>query len=663
MRVKENPFFILEVSPSDTLEVINAKYDEKAFLDEENEYLYDNARQILSSPAKRLSAEVHWFYNLDEPVSDIINTISDYEYRPQEAFEDFEEEYSNPRENLLLNLEKLELVPKDYVANFIIEIDSNYEDACDNDEIYELIDDINACRRKAKIALCKDFDAVKREVKGIINDIKDALNCLLKRNERDILEFTNEIAATTIENGKEYSLVIEHLINLYANQFQSQLQNYKEKIFYEADENCLDATEEYELDELCDLTREFDYMAQPIQLLLEDRGQSNLQIESVEVADKIRDLAIYFYNKKNLPTLTIRLLNLEMELFSELPDFYSQLEEDKETLERITKERQEMSRIHAQLDELDKNVIHENKFEASNRQYLQRRLSTIKNVIFEYINANLTGLEPSSEKYKENAFIVAVYFKNVGCACTWAEMWNEALGCYNSSLYWAKKTNDNDLIKSVSGSLNNVNETIQYQKRQVEEEEAHKRNIYYEDECGLIIKNRVKISHLGVECDGNRIPLEDITGVRWGSSTFKQSLITITEYNISICSAYKEISFKPDQRVFNNFVDKLWQATAPQIINNILVALQRHQDAGFGPDLQDEGIRYEEFNFFSKNVEKFYTWQEIWMYCSNGELYFKNANGDRLLSYDFLSTYNLFMLQAIVNLAKRKRVRKLSDLL
>ena len=663
MRVKDNPFFILGITPSDSLETINAKYEEKAFMDEENEYLYDNARQILSSPAKRLSAEVHWFYNLDKPVSDIIKTISDYEYLPFEAFEDLEEEYYNPRENLLLNLEKLEFVPKGYVSNFIIEIDSNYDEACENDEIYELIDDINVCRRKAKIALCKDFNAVKREVKDLLIDIKDALNLLLKRNNTDILEFTNEIAATTIENGEEYGLVIEHLINLYANQFQSQLQNYKEKIFYEADENCLDITEEYELDELCDLTREFDYMAQPIQLLLKDRGQSNLQSESVEVADKIRDLAIYYYNKKNLPTLTIRLLNLEMELFSELPDFYSQLEEDKETLERLIKEKQEMSRIHAQLDELDKNVIHENKYEATNRQYLQRQLSTIKNVIFEYINNNLTGLDPSSEKYKDKAFLVAIYFKNVGCACTWAEMWNDALGCYNSALYWAQRTYDKDLINNVSDSVNDVQETINIQKRQEAQEAADRKALNYEREWGLVFKERIKVSYTGIEYNGARIPLNSITGVLWGSVRIKGRSISSTEYSIKICSRIKTIQFKPPRGVYHDVVDRLWKGTASQIITNILTALKNNQDAGFGNHFQDYGIHYERVNWFSKNDNEFYPWNMIRMNSYNGELIFYNPKNEIIAEYSYLETYNVHMLEAIVDLAKRKGVQKLSDLL
>ena len=664
MRVKENPFFILEVSPSDTLEVINSKYDEKAFLDEENEHLYDNARQILSSPAKRLSAEVRWFYNLDEPVSDIINTISDYEYRPQEAFENLEEEYSNPRENLLLNLEKLEFVPKDYVANFIIEIDSNYGDACDSDEIYELIDDINACRRKAKIALCKDFDAVKREVKDIINDIKDSLNLLLKRNDRDILEFTNEIAAKTIENGEEYGLVIEHLINLYANQFQSQLQNYKDKIFYEANENCLDITEEYELDELCDLTREFDYMAQPIQLLLEDRGQSNLQIESVEVADKIRDLAIYFYNEKNLPTLSIRLLNLEMELFSELPDFYSQLEEDKETLVKLTKEKQEVSRIHAQLDELDKNIIHDNKYVASNRRYLQQHINTIKNVIFEYINNNLTDvLSISDEKYKVNSLVAAVYFKNVGCACTWAEMWAEALEFYKKAWYWAPRTADKDLMANVYESLNDVQKTIDTQKQHEAKEAADREALNYEKEWGLILKERIKISHTGVEYNGTMIPLSSITGVLWGSVRIKGRSISSTEYNIKICSRIKTIQFKPPRGVYHDVVDRLWKGTASRIIMNILTALKNNQDAGFGRHFQDYGIHYEKTHWFSKNDNVFYPWNMIRMNSYNGELIFYNPKNDIIAEYSYLETYNTHFLEAIVDLAKRKGVKRLSDLL
>ena len=121
MRVKDNPFYVLGVTPYDTLETINEKYDEKAFMDEDNERVYDDARQILSSPNKRLTAEVRWFYNLTGSVDSELNKIERYANYDDNDFlnldNELDLEYATPRENLLFNLEKLPYISKTYAAS------------------------------------------------------------------------------------------------------------------------------------------------------------------------------------------------------------------------------------------------------------------------------------------------------------------------------------------------------------------------------------------------------------------------------------------------------------------------------------------------------------------------------------------------------------------
>ena len=65
MRIENNPFYILEVTPYDSIETINQKAEDKAFMDDANERKYDDARLTLISPVKRLVAEIRWFYSDD----------------------------------------------------------------------------------------------------------------------------------------------------------------------------------------------------------------------------------------------------------------------------------------------------------------------------------------------------------------------------------------------------------------------------------------------------------------------------------------------------------------------------------------------------------------------------------------------------------------------
>ena len=343
MKVKENPFYVLSVTPYDTLDTINEKYDEKAFMDENNERVYDDARQILCSPNKRLTAEVRWFYDLVSPVDNELKKIERYQDYDDNDFLDLDNkldlEYATPRENLLFNLEKLPYIPKTYAALFITTIDRGYSETCESESIHDLLDSINASRRRAQLPLCKDFVLLTNEVKGLFEDIKNALNLLLQRDDKEIEEIANLLMENLVSDRKPYGLVIEYFINAYALKVHDELEEYKNKIFDEIDRCRDNYSEEHELDNLCNLVRRFDYIAQPIQLLLRDQGQAELQEESVAVANEVRDLALFYNNEEGKPELSIKLLNLEMELFSELPAFYSKLEEDKVILTEINQKK------------------------------------------------------------------------------------------------------------------------------------------------------------------------------------------------------------------------------------------------------------------------------------------------------------------------------------
>ena len=159
MKFDDNPFYVLEVTPFDTADTINEKYDYKSFEDDKNERRYDDARDILLSPIKRLTAEVRWFFDTDLDETHLLDELVVYPYIDDKYhFVGEEKRLTNPRENLIANIEKFINVPREYVTNYIIEIDKNYAEACDSEQIYDLIDNINISRRKAKISLCKDYN-------------------------------------------------------------------------------------------------------------------------------------------------------------------------------------------------------------------------------------------------------------------------------------------------------------------------------------------------------------------------------------------------------------------------------------------------------------------------------------------------------------------------
>lgn len=663
MRIEDNPFYVLDVKPSDNVSIINEKYDDKSFMDEDKEDCYDYARQVLISPNKRLIAELGWFYNLNRNLNEFLQDIENFVFMDEEGQDDFLEElkYVSSRESFLVLNEILNQLTTDEMANIIIEMDVAYSSLCSDDEIKNFIDDVNSMRRIAGTALCKDFTYVKKETKSLINNTIDAFSYIFQNeDDDDIITMVNEVASEAIECNHEYGMVIERLIDAYNLHFKSKLEDYKNSIYTEIEE-AKEYTETYELEYLCGITRDFDRIAQPIQLLLKDRGQSDLQEESINIANQLRNLAIYYNNESDLPELSMCLIELEMELFSELPEIYSRLEEDKVVILDISKRKE----IQTEIDGLDNRIVRDNESEANNKRYLMPRLSNIRNLIDSYTNEILKNIDEDSEEYADKALLIASYYRSLGCNCTWAGMWVEALNQYNTALYWARQSGNQDAVTRLVKDVNDVKRIINQEKQEKENAIAEKSALYYEGEWGLIFKDRVSFTPERIEYNGASIRIADITKVWWGIT--KKSVNGIpsgTDYNIHIESADKIISMNTSESVYNNVVDRLWKATATQIIKKILIDLRNGVDAGFGPNLMDEGIHYHEHNWFSKDIDRFYTWDEIVIGYGDGCMYFYDNNRRKTLEYFyFQGTSNLHMLDTIIRLAQKRNVQKLSDLL
>lgn len=93
------------------------------------------------------------------------------------------------------------------------------------------------------------------------------------------------------------------------------------------------------IDEIDSLIRQWDAVAQPIQLLMKTRG---LQHDaSVTLANKIRSLAIEAVNEHDLIEQGTRLTDLLADVFAELPEVVERLDSDAEALQNLSRQREE----------------------------------------------------------------------------------------------------------------------------------------------------------------------------------------------------------------------------------------------------------------------------------------------------------------------------------
>ena len=135
MRLKDNPFHKLGVHPGDTIGDINEAAENKSFMDEDNASLYNDARDILAFPQRRMDAEVLY---VDSEESSL----------------------DGCREKLLRAVDQLYisggmLTPQD-AAGRIVEVDRLFSQSLEDSEIDALFRKINEYRREAGISPVSD---------------------------------------------------------------------------------------------------------------------------------------------------------------------------------------------------------------------------------------------------------------------------------------------------------------------------------------------------------------------------------------------------------------------------------------------------------------------------------------------------------------------------
>lgn len=188
MRIKDNPFFILGVTPVSTLEDIEDACESKSFMEEENEETYEKARSILTHPQRRLEAEVRWFYShpdfmTDNPsLGDIpdVNTLTNREivfYGAEKIYGVDSQTFDECKDNNKLT---------SIVSKTIQTMDLAYIHALNQADLQELIKEIENTREKAGISPIQDINTVKSTLQASFNeDMTAAFEAMFKNNHLD----------------------------------------------------------------------------------------------------------------------------------------------------------------------------------------------------------------------------------------------------------------------------------------------------------------------------------------------------------------------------------------------------------------------------------------------------------------------------------------------
>lgn len=335
----QSAFSVLGVTTRDNRKRIVELAEEKSL--ELDHDVCQKARSDLTNPRTRLSVEIAWLPGVS----------------PHKATQLIENLLNDPmairEESGLPTLAHLNVLAAAFeavdgkhdandLAGFIMEVAYLAEEL--NPE--EVLRDINEDRAVSGFPEVRALDQIeaelterKRYYRGVIKDALDRLPPMT------LIQVMTETVDGVTSGGDDHAPgLIDDLVDSYEVETQGILQKEAEnvhKLINAARDHAGSgevAVKPY-LDKLDAVARNWDKIAQPIQLSSKARGINH--DASRNLAYEIRSLAIDLFNKHDMFAHSQRLTDLIQELFSEVPEISDQAEEDADALSDIFQQRKQ----------------------------------------------------------------------------------------------------------------------------------------------------------------------------------------------------------------------------------------------------------------------------------------------------------------------------------
>ena len=427
MGVNENAFDLLGVTPEDGIARINDAKDDKSWVDEPNESMYEAARETLTNPRKRLQAEVPWFLKNSNSAFSLMNEVQ------------------NCRGT------DIRLVVQKIVA-----LDDEYKQALQEESLNDIYTDIIISRKKAGISADIEQDDIEEALSQLLEEgAKAAIDTLLRKcSTQEAAQIGNVIAKEMIQPGigkypKKYGDCIRFFIDLYNMKVQNELDTRSEKI-----QQDIEAAKVYtSVAQLSPLFQEiewFDYLAQPLQLYFEDQGQADKQSQSEDIAGNLRKLSLFYHNERQLTELSIAVTEKAMQVFAENPKVLQQLQEDDEILKQQVQVKPLTDDLEIVFVQVARFVDRKKGKEASNSAQIMSHKDQWVSALHRAAS-RLEQLSPS-EKAAAAGFLAQAYY-TLATACTWADMWDYAYIVAKEGLIYARQSGNQEIISEFLSAL------------------------------------------------------------------------------------------------------------------------------------------------------------------------------------------------------------------
>ena len=351
MDLLKNPFHILGATTRDHRHRIIELAEERSLLGDANECA--ESRSILITPSRRISAEVAWLPGVDPTLYDEILRHLD---SPNQIFFNINRLTHTARANLCVSdLSRLTNLLSSNIMERILTIAQTSE-AINLDTVCAILNDD---RRVSGFPEITDLSVIDGEIRKQRRYYSQTVTSVLENlpvNAR--ARVMTLLLETSTNNGRhQCPILIKDLIAAYELGVQDSLEQQQKiieaqdaKLRAMADAKNPNTTLTPIVDQLLESVREWDVLAQPIQLSQRSTGQRH--DASFEMAWHFRKLAADLFHEYQKSVFSKKILNTLKDVFSEVPEIAEDLTEDLESLE----EQIRFEKINTQVEKLKEAV-------------------------------------------------------------------------------------------------------------------------------------------------------------------------------------------------------------------------------------------------------------------------------------------------------------------
>ena len=432
MDLLQNPFHILTASPRDNRRRIMELADERSLLLDSSECA--KARSDLTNPRKRLAAEVAWLPGIGpKRAGEVLSLL---ESSPTDLLA-VTKLSSIARANLLAaGLARLPDHSADDVAEWILEISWAFEEI-DPEELSAIINEERVVSGFPEVS---DLSAIEAEIQERRRHFRQAIKLALDNlSPTELVGAVTAAVETATDDGEEHGpILIADLVDSYEVEAQGFLDkeegNIKllvEKLRATVDAERPDTTLAPMVNQLIQVVKNWDTVAQPIQVSTKSRGLDH--DASNRVAGLVRSLAIHMFNKHGKLDFSQQLTNMLREVFAEVGKVAERTAEDADALGEIA-ERSKTSRLLDPISDLCKVALENSEKcpESADRE-AEKVINTAVRLI-----ANLSASKPSVDIISQAKDEIALTLMH--CAVVYGnktERWKQCIAFLEESFKYA----------------------------------------------------------------------------------------------------------------------------------------------------------------------------------------------------------------------------------